>query len=163
MNPNLSIAQVLADLEAQIASHEEREAFHTGQETFHRSQRELHEGELARLRQRYEGFKTAAQAAGEEVRRGTSLLPAPVDAETDRRSTLSKLVARLIEQKGDNEQFGPTALTQEINDRYLKRLRNPARARSVSVALRRLLADGRVRLVEEGRAFHEAVYTRGPG
>jgi hypothetical protein len=160
MNPNLSIAQVLADLGAQIASHEEREAFHTGQETFHRSQRELHEGELARLRQRYEGFKTAAQAAGEEVRRGTSLLPAPADAEADRRSTLSKLVARLIDQKGETEQF---ALAQEINDRYAKRLRNPARTRSVSVTLRRLLAEGRVRLIEEGRAFHEAVYTRGPG
>jgi len=163
MNPNLSIAQVLADLEAQIASHEERETFHTGQETFHRSQRELHAGELARLRQRYEGFKTAAQAAGEEVRRGASLLPAPDDAEADRRSTLSKLVARLIEQKGEAEQFGPTALALEINDRYAKRLRNPARVRSVSVALRRLLADGYVRLIEEGRAFHEAVYTRSPG
>ena len=163
MNPNLSIAQVLADLAAQIGSHEERETFHTGQEAFHRSQRELHQGELARLRQRYEGFKTAAQAAGEEVRQGVSFLPAQDDAEANRRSTLSKLVARLIEQKGEAEQFGPTVLAQEINDRHAKRLRKPARARSISVALRRLLADGRVRLVEEGRAFHEAVYTRSPG
>jgi len=78
------------------------------------------------------------------------------------RSTLSKLVARLIHQKGDDERFGPTALANEINDRYAKRLRNPARPRSVSVALRRLLSEGRVHVVEEGRAFHEAVYTRAP-
>lgn len=163
MNPRLSIAQVLSDLESQIANHEERASFHTGQEAFHRSQRELHEGELARLRQRYEGFKTAAQAAGEEVGRGAGLRPAPEDSEESQRSTLSKLVARLIEQKGEGERFGPTALAQEINDRHAKRLRNPARTRSVSVALRRLLADGDVRLVEEGRAFHEAVYVRRRG
>lgn len=163
MNPSLSIAQVLTDLEAQIASREERETFHACQETFHRSQRELHGGELSRLRERYEGFKAAAQAAGEEVRRGAaSLLPAPENSETKQRSTLSKLVARLIEQKGVDERFGATALAQEINDRYVRRLRNPARVRSVSVALRRLLAEGSVRLVEEGRAFHEAVYRRGP-
>ncbi len=88
-----NLAQVLADLEAQIAHHEERETFHVGQEGLHRSQRELHAGELAQLRERYESFKTAAQAAGAEVRRSA----------------------------------------------------------------------GRVQLVEEGRAFHEAVYTRGPG
>jgi hypothetical protein len=162
MNPRLSIAQVLSDLESQIATHEERESFHTGQEAFHRSQRELHEGELARLRQCYEGFKVAAQAAGEEVSRGAALRPVTEDSEQDR-SPLSKLVVRLIEQKGENEQFGPTGLAQEINDLYAKRLRNPARPRSVSVTLRRLLADGRVHLVEEGRAFHEAVYSRGPG
>lgn len=162
MNPRLSIAQVLSDLESQIATHEERESFHTGQEAFHRSQREMHEGELARLRQRYEGFKVAAQAAGEEVGRGVGLRPVPEDSEGDR-STLSKLVARLIEQKDEGERFGPTALAQEINDRHAKRLRNPARTRSVSVALRRLLADGDVRLVEEGRAFHEAVYVRRRG
>jgi hypothetical protein len=163
MNPSLSIAQVLADLQTQIAIHEERESFHTGHETFHRSQRELHESELARLRQRFEDFKAAAQAAGEEVGRGAALRPATEDSEENQRSTLSKLVARLIQQKGATEQFGPTVLAQEINDRYAKRLRNPARARSVSVALRRLLADGDVHLVEEGRAFHEAVYRRGPG
>jgi len=160
MNPHLSIAQVLTDLEAQIARHEERETFHAGQETFHRSQREIHTGELARLRERYEGFKTAAQAAGEEVLRGGAR-PSPEDADANRRSTLSKLVARLILQKGDAEQFGPTSLAQEINGRHVKRLRNPARPRSVSVALRRLLAEGRVHVVEEGRAFHETVYTRG--
>ncbi|HEV7509648.1 MAG TPA: hypothetical protein VGS07_32550 [Thermoanaerobaculia bacterium] len=161
MNPNLSIAQVLGDLESQIAHHETRESFHSNQEALHRSQRELHQGELARLRERYEGFKVAAQAAGEEVRRGASLLPAPEDAESGRRSTLSKLVARLIEQKGEDERFGATALAQEINDRHVKRLRNPARVRSVSVALCRLLAEGSVRLVTEGRAFHEAIYRRG--
>lgn len=160
MNPNLSISQILGDLESQIAHHEARESFHISQEELHRGQRELHQGELARLRERYDTFKAAAQAAGEEVRRGATLLPAQEEAEPAR-STLSKLVARLIEQKGEDERFGPTSLAQEINDRYVQRLRNPARVRSVSVALRRLLADGDVRLVEEGRAFHEAVYRRG--
>ena len=87
MNPHLSIAQVLADLEAQIAHHEERETFHAGHEGLHRSQRELHAGELARLRERYESFKTAAQAAGAEVRRGAALRPAQDDADADQRST----------------------------------------------------------------------------
>src|SRR5882672_7096771 len=120
MIPRLSIAQVLADLESQIATHEERETFHTGLEAFHRSQRELHEGDLARLRQRYEGFKAAAQAAGEEVGRGAGLRPAPEDFEESQRSTLSKLVASLILQKAADERFGPTVLAQEINDPYAK-------------------------------------------
>ncbi|HEX3553444.1 MAG TPA: hypothetical protein VIA62_09460 [Thermoanaerobaculia bacterium] len=161
MSSNLSIAQVLADLEARIARHEERETFHAGQEGLHRSQRELHAGELARLRERYASFKAAAQAAGEEVGREAALRPALEDAEAGTRSTLSKLVARLIEQKGEDEPFSATALAQEINNRHARRLRSPARVRSVSEALRRLLAEGRVQLVEEGRAFHEAVYRRG--
>jgi hypothetical protein len=39
VSSQLSVAKVLANLEAQMALHKEREAFHAEQEVFHRGQR----------------------------------------------------------------------------------------------------------------------------
>ena len=66
----LSVSEVIEDLESQIADLEQQEAFHARQEAFHREQRAACAGHLERLRERYLGFKTAAEAVGEVVRRG---------------------------------------------------------------------------------------------
>ena len=47
MGSELSLSQILANLEAKIASHREREAYHAEQEVFHREQRTLQASELA--------------------------------------------------------------------------------------------------------------------
>ncbi|HEX3551744.1 MAG TPA: hypothetical protein VIA62_00770 [Thermoanaerobaculia bacterium] len=160
MNPHLSVAQILADMEAQIAHFQSREAFHAQHEAAHREQRELNAAELARVRERYDAFKTAATAAGEVVNRaGTAAAARQSEDDASLRiTTLSKLIARVVEGKPEQETFGATAVAGEVNARFGKRLRRPLDPRTASVTLRRMAADGRLRLVQEGRAFHEALY-----
>lgn len=54
-------------------------------------------------------------------------------------------------------------MAREINRRYGKRLRRPVQVRNVATALRRMAATGRIRQIQEGRAYHEALYARWPG
>lgn len=164
MNPNLSVAQIVTDLETQIAHFQSQEAFHAQQEAFHREQRELNAAELASVRKRYEAFKTAAQAVSEAADRASQVIRArQLEEDTSLRiTTVSKLIARVVEAKPEHETFGPTAVAQEVNARFGKKLRRPLDSRAVSVTLRRMESDGRIHLVQKGRAFHEAVYTREP-
>jgi hypothetical protein len=160
VSSNLSISEVLADLEAQIAQLEKQEAFHARQEVFHREQRTACAGDLEKIRERYEGFKAAASAVGEVVQRkaAPALSPAKDDGQ---KSTVSKLIARAVQDKPEGETFSPSSLARELSERYPNTLRRRLEGRTVSTALRRLAAQGRIRIVEEGRAFHEAVYARG--
>ena len=212
MSSDLSIAQVLTDLEAQVKQLEDQEAFHAQQEVFHREQRALRASELARIRERYETFKAAAAAAGEVVRRvkvegadesaparslhreGRAMrdavaadfrqvagvevvtLDGPLDDEPVRfRSaaagcdftlviappvTISKMIGRILDAKMAGERLTPSSIAQEVNETFAKRLRRPVSSRTASVALRRLADLGRLALVREGKAFHEALYTK---
>lgn len=163
MNTSLSIAQVLSDLETQIAHHESQEAFHAAQEAFHREQRAVHAGGLTKVRERYEIFKAGVTAAGEIFADRPQPAPPPPPVEIDldggRRPTLAKLVLRLVAAKDGGETLTPSSVAQELNKRYAGKLRRSVDGRGVSVYLRRLLADGRLRLVRKGGAAHEAVYT----
>jgi hypothetical protein len=160
MDTNVSIAQVLTEMETQIAHHEGQEAFHAQQEVFHRDQRALHAETLAKVRERYEAFRSAVTAAGEVVQVQP---PAPAPAlifPDDRPITLTKLAARLIASKGADETFTPSGVAQELNQRFPAKLRHPVDGRALSVCLRRLLAQGHLRLVKKGGAVHEAIYGR---
>jgi hypothetical protein len=156
MSLNLSIAQVLADLEAQVGQLEGQEAFHAEQEVFHREQRALRAGELARIRERYEAFKAAATAAGEVVRR----LKVEGADESAPPATISKMIGRMIDAKLAGETFTPSAMAREVNETFAKRLRRPVSGRTASTALRRLADLGRLQLVRKGKAFHEAIYAK---
>jgi len=164
MNPNLSVAQLMANLEAQIAHFESQEALHARQAAFHREQQQLNAAELTKARERYEAFKVAAAATG-EMAHHAAIADAARQAEEDARlpiTTISGLIARVLDAKPAGETFGPTAVAQELNARFGKRLRRSLDSRAVSVTLRRLEAEGRIHLVQEGRAFHEARYALGP-
>jgi hypothetical protein len=156
MSSDLSIAQVLADLEAQVRELEEQEAFHAQQEVLHREQRALRAGELALIRERYETFKAAAAAAGEVVRR----VKVEGADESAPPATISKMIGRLIEAKMAGEKLTPSSMAQEVNETFAKRLRRPVSSRTASVALRRLADLGYLELVREGKAFHEAIYAK---
>jgi hypothetical protein len=159
MNPHLSIAQVLSEMEAQIAQHESQEAFHAQQEVLHRDQRALHAEALDKMRERYETLKAAVTAAAEVVQIQPPAAPSVIeDIGGDRRLSLNKLVGRLVASKGQDETFTPTAVAQELNERFATKLRHPVDGRAVSGPLRRLLAAGQLRLVQKGGAVHEAVY-----
>lgn len=156
MSSDLSIAQVLTDLEAQVRQLEDQEALHAQQEVFHREQRALRAGELALIRERYEAFKSAATAAGEVVRR----VKVEGADESAPPATISKMIGRLIDAKMAGEKLTPTSMAREVNETFAKRLRRPVSSRTASVALRRLTDLGRLELVREGKAFHEAVYAK---
>jgi hypothetical protein len=156
MSLNLSIAQVLTDLESQIGQLEGQEAFHAEQEVFHREQRALRAGELAMIRERYEAFKAAATAAGEVVRR----LKVEGADEAAPPATISKMIGRMIDAKLAGETFTPSDMAREVNETFAKRLRRPVSGRTASTALRRLADLGRLQLVRKGKAFHEAVYAK---
>jgi hypothetical protein len=162
MSGNLSVAQILADLETQIAHFEAQGPFHARQEAFHRAEKERCENEVATLRERYEAFKKASAEAREVVQRKGTGGPPPLDEEDDGRSaSMPTLISWVVAAKADGDSFGATALTQEINQHYSNRLRQPINLRSVSVALSRMAKRGQVKVVREGKAHHEALYTQG--
>jgi hypothetical protein len=162
MSRNLSVAQMLAHLEARITFHQERRAFHAEQEALHHEQLTFHDAELEKVRQRFETFKAAADAAAE--------LATPLARETSRepeeipyfgnRPMLSRLVARVTEAQPEGEPFGARAIAEEVNRRYRDVLKKPATPALVSVALRRLAAGGRLRQVRPGKALYEALYAK---
>src|SRR3954447_2983514 len=65
MSKALSVTQMLDHLEARIAHLRDRRAFHAEQEAHHREQLALHDAELQKVLERFEAFKTAAEAAAE--------------------------------------------------------------------------------------------------
>jgi hypothetical protein len=138
MSSDLSIAQVLTDLEAQVKQLEGQEAFHAQQEVFHREQRALRAADLLKIQERYEAFRAAATAAGEVVRR------LKVEGADDAAppATISKMIGRFIDAKLKGERFTASAMAQEVNQTFAKRLRQPVSGRTVSVALRRIASRG---------------------
>jgi len=164
MSSNLSVAEVLASLEQRAAFHRDQEAMHAQQETQHREERALHAAELAKVLQSLEAFRevasvatelaqpVAAAAAAKKAEKEKEKLPPP------NRFMVGRLLA-LVAQ-GLAEPFGPSAVAAEANRRFADRLPSPVSSRTASDVLRRLVAEGRIRLAQKGTAFHEALYTR---
>lgn len=163
MSSQLSVAQILENLEAQMALHREKEAFHAEQEVFHREQRAPHAAELEAMARHYEAFKASAGSAAEIAARVAPPPPPPPPKEEPLpvKALRSKLVARVVASLPEGETFKPSSLAAEVNRRFGKALKKPVDSRLASSALLRMLADGRVRLVQRGTAHRESVYTRG--
>lgn len=153
---------MLASLEAQMAVLKEREAHHAEQESFHREQRALFTAEYEDVAQHYEAFSASAGKAAEIAARSGAPAPAPVPAPPrPTKPTLpSRLVARLVKELPAEEVFGSSHVAVEVNRRFARELRKPMDARLASAALRRLVADGTLRLAQKGSAYHEALYSR---
>lgn len=164
MSSELSLSQILANLEAKIASHREKEAYHAEQEVFHREQRTLQAAELATSLEHYEAFKAVAGPAAEIAASFTPAAPPQEKKEKVEEvpptTVRSKLVSQVVASLPAGETFSPSRISTELNRRYGKHLRTPANARMVSNTLRRLAAEGEVRLVQEGAPYHEALYTK---
>jgi hypothetical protein len=163
MSKSLSVAQMLANLEARIASLREQRAFHAEQEAYHREQLAQHDAELQKVIERFEAFKIAAEAAAE-----VALPPAPTEPQAEgpiptfgNRPMVSRLVARVVESWPAGEELGARAVAQEVNRRYQEVLKKPVSPDTVSVTLRRLRNARRLQQVRPGKALKEAVYVRG--
>ena len=168
MSPKLSIEEVVANLEQRVVFHREQEAFHAQQEVHHREQREVHAAELATVLQSLEAFRTAATAAV-GLTRPVVEPPVPTVVEQEEelpppgRLRVSRLIRRVVKSPALREPFGPKTVAEELNRRYAQRLGQAISRRTASDVLRRLRAEGVLRLARKGKAVHEALYTRTPG
>lgn len=161
MSTELSVAKVIANLEARLAFHREQEALHARQEEHHRDQRGVHAAEIEKIAQSLEAFRNTA-ATAVELARPVPPPPPPDDVETGARTMVSRLIARVVESRPADEAFGASSVADEVNQRYAKRLERPVDTRAASVVLRRLRARRQIHQIRKGKAAHEALYRRGP-
>gem|GEM_PF-318181 len=176
VSSELSVAKVLANLEAQITLHRESEAYHAQQEIFHREQRALHAAGLESVTKHFEAFQAASGGAAEIAGRVEAASQSAAEAAAQaaaaqaaesvepwtpgKRPQPAPLVIRLIEELQAGQVFGPSWVTAEVNRRFSRALPKPLDVRLASAVLRRLVASGWVRVVKEGGPHHEAGYTR---
>ncbi|HYG62276.1 MAG TPA: hypothetical protein VEL74_06825 [Thermoanaerobaculia bacterium] len=164
MSSKLSVEEVLSNLEARAATLRGEEAFHEQQEGFHREQRELRAAELEKVLASLEAFRGAAAAAAglalpaaarPAAASGQEKLPPPG------RLMVGRLLRAVVESPSLAEPFGATAVAAEANRRFSDRLPAPVGPRTASDVLRRMLAEGAIQRVREGKASQEALYRRG--
>lgn len=165
MKLQISVTQMLAELEAQVSYHRKQEAYHAEQEVYHREERARHAADLETAQARYESFRAAAESAGEwvgpkleEAARAQARKPQEPDKDAGKAQTLSRAIRAVVVAKPAQEVFGASSVLRELQGKGLSRVD----VRTVGVTLRRLQAAGEIHLVQEGRAYHEAQYSRGP-
>ena len=172
MITKLSIEEMLAHLEKREALHRERATFHAEQEVFHeqqqvhhRERQAFHVAELEKVRESLAGFRAAAASAVEVV--GPVEPPAPPPAAPKLPPPGKKFVSGVIRLavKGPElqEPFGPAAVAAEVNRRFRPHLDKLVDSRTASDVLRRLEREGKIQLVQKGKARHEALYRRRGG
>ena len=159
----LSVQQMLANLEAQLELHREREAHHAREEAAHREQREAHAAEVESLTRHYEALKSSVEAAAPLAVRHVPAQPKEAPRETlppGKPVVWSRLVERVVEGMAAGEVFTPTQMADAVNRRF-QGLPGDVDSRVVSTILRRMAATREVRRVQKGKSHREATYTRG--
>ncbi len=161
MSSDLSVAQILANLEKQLASHREQEAHHAEREAFHREQRAVHAAEIENVSKHYEAFKSTAEGAAMIAARAAPSKPQAFSPPAPLKLLRPhKLVARLVAELPQGESFTASKVAAEVNRSYRSELKKPIDRPVASTCLRRMVADGRVRLVKKGTAHIQAVYSK---
>src|SRR5215210_2175583 len=99
MGLNLSVDQMLAQLDTKVAHHRERQAFHAEQEVLHRDKLAHHAAALEIALAHLESFRAAATAAGEllDLDKASAPPEPDVDVEFTRKRSLSRMVSRVLE------------------------------------------------------------------
>lgn len=165
MSRELSVARILTELKEQIEHCRNREAHHAEREVFHRQQKERNAADLQVALDRFAAFEAAADAAGELVARARETKKEKVvdDSIPAGKTVQSKLAERLVFGRDMEETFGATDIAREIQERYGARLPRKIDIRAIAAKLRRMARSRMIHRVRNGRAFHEALYRRGPG
>jgi hypothetical protein len=155
-----SLSALVADLESQLAFHQRQEGFHAEQEELHRERRGFHAAERARLAECLQALcRSAEEARTLAARTATSAL-ADEDLGPRSRPKVTRMVARVVEDKLGSSRFGVRQITQEINRRFAAHIKIPVKEKQVSIVLARLAAAGRIYQIRPGRPYQEALFTR---
>jgi hypothetical protein len=161
---NLSVSQVLAQLEARVAHHQKQQALHAEKEAAHRDKAEFHQARLDAAQAHLEAFRAASVAAGDLLESDKSVAAPPAwpadEIEVNRKRALNRMMARVLEDLEPDATFGATSLTRVIQARWGAKLRRQPDPRSVATTLRRWAAAGGIVQVREGRAHHEGLYRK---
>ena len=166
MKKQLSVEQILAALEAEVAVHQERSAYHAQHEAFHCEKRTQHDSALEAATRRLEELRAASAAALELI--GHRIPAAPSAGPPDEgmeigpasRPHLTAILKTVVADLRENQHFGPGWLAGEINRRFGDRLRKHVTARQMSDVCRRLARIGRLRQVRQGKGRFEARFVR---
>ena len=158
-----SVAAILANLEARLAFHRDKAAFHAEQQVYHGEQSAFHAAELKKVTAKLETFRASVDGLA-DLAAPPPPPPAPPAAEPEdggrSANKPSKLIARVALSWAPGERFTASRVAAEVNRRYQQRLRRAVDTRAAGTVLRRLRDQGRLRALEGGRPFHEAVYSR---
>ena len=164
MRSKLSVSQVVTSLEERLAFHRHQEELHAQQEGHHREQRTLHAAEAEKIQSRLEPFRTAAESVEE-------LAEEPIPGLKPKQQTPNlgpgqpnptRVIRAVVESYEPGERFGANTLAAEVNRSHSDKLDAPVDGRAVSVVLRRMREERRIHLVRPGKAYSEALYSRGP-
>jgi hypothetical protein len=163
MSSELSVARVLAKLEARAALHREQQAFHARQEAHHREQRALHEAELEKVQTNLDAFRSAAALAVDLATQAAAEPPTSIDIESSwGRLMVSRMIRVIVDsQVAGGEPFGGSDVAAEANKRFADRLRRPIDSRTAGDVLRRMRLEKRIHLLRAGKPFYEALYGMG--
>lgn len=167
MSSKLSVAQVLANLEARYAFHREQEALHARQAAHHREQQTAHAAEMEKVRGKLESFKAASESLEELAEEPIPGHPGQMPKQDapdfgPGQPTATKVIRAVAESHGPGERFGANTVAAEVNQRYPDKLDAPVDGRTVSVVLRRMKDERKIHLVRPGKAHYEALYSIGP-
>jgi len=160
MKDTMSLAEVRARLEKQIAFHREREVFHAAEKAKHDEEQARHAAALEQLTQRYEAF-TAAVALVEPV---LGLTEAEAKAQRDDdlgdHPAPRQAIVRVIDDWAAGATFGASHVAAEVNRRFAGKLRRPVISRAVSPFLRRRHSQGFLACVRPGGPASEGLYRK---
>lgn len=160
MKSDASLNQIVAVLETRLAACREKEAAHAEQEKRHREQREVYAAEAESLAKSLEAFRAAAAEVLDLAKRQLAASSLPPDEEGGGKLYTARMVNRVVELRDSAEPFGVNAITAAVNQRYRNRLKKPIEPGQVSVVLRWMRRTGRLRLVQKGKPFREALYVK---
>jgi hypothetical protein len=168
MSSELSVARVLAQLEARAAHHQTQQAFHARQEIHHREQRALHEAELEKVNANLEAFRSVSATAVDLATQAVEPPPAAataasLDIESEYgRLMISRMIRAVVDSRAaGGEPFGAAGVAAEANQRFADRLRQPIDNRTAGDVLRRMRLEKRIHLLRVGKPFYEALYGKG--
>lgn len=156
MSAGLSIPDIVARLEEQLAFHRERESFHAGQEAAHHEQRSVHAAEVEKITRSLEAFRASAAEATDLAGR-VSPRRKTVATPTGKKLSLNKKVTAVLAGFGPHESFGTRKVTAEIQRQFQD---TPVDPRMVSLALARMASSRQIHRIRPGKPHHEAVYAR---
>lgn len=164
MSTQVSLPEMLADLERRFAFHREQEETHAQQETLHRDERARHAAAAEAAAQQLAALQAAASGA-EAFLREAAPLPVPLvqpepKPETEAPSLVSRMIALVIKEWPADRSFGARAVTAEVNRRFAEDLRRPVSVATVGRTLLRFGRSGKIRAVREGVSHRESLYKR---